>query len=161
MHLATNRHEQITAYYLAACDGGRSIIRKQLGIPMEGSTAAAEALGGVFRAPTLWSKIRFERAFHYNVINDDLPSMATVGPLELPDLWFFDLMRVDARALDAAQVIRKFVGQPLSFDLLDVAPWTVRNALAARYRDGRIFLLGDAAHLQPPDGWLRHERRRG
>jgi hypothetical protein len=61
-------------------------------------------------------------------------------------------MRVDPRALDPADVIRKLIGRPMGFDLLHIAPWTVHNALAERYRDGRIFLLGDAAHLQPPTG---------
>ncbi len=36
--------------------------------------------------------------------------------------------------------------------MLHVAPWTVHNALAERYRKGRVFLLGDAAHLQSPSG---------
>ena len=161
VRLADNRRRQVRAAYLAGCDGGRSLVRKQLGISMRGAAASGEALGGVFRARELWSKIAFERAFHYNVINDDLPSLATVGPLELPDLWFWDLMRVDPQALDPAAVIRKLIGQPIAFDLLHVGPWTVHNALAERYRHGRVFLLGDAAHLQTPDRRLRNERRRG
>ena len=152
VRLADNRRRQVRAAYLAGCDGGRSLVRKQLGISMRGAAASGEALGGVFRARELWSKIAFERAFHYNVINDDLPSLATVEPLELPDLWFWDLMRVDPQALDPAAVIRKLIGQPIAFDLLHVGPWTVHNALAERYRHGRVFLLGDAAHLQPPTG---------
>jgi 2-polyprenyl-6-methoxyphenol hydroxylase-like FAD-dependent oxidoreductase len=152
VQLDDNRRQRVTAEYLAGCDGGRSLVRKQLGIALRGSAAAAEALGGLFRAPTLWTEIAFEKAFHYDVINDDLPSMATVGPLALPDVWFFDFMRVDPHALDPADLVRKFVGRPIPFDVLDFAPWTVHNALAERYRDGRIFLLGDAAHLQPPTG---------
>ena len=152
VHLGSGQRQQVTAAYLAGCDGGRSTVRKQLGIQMQGSAAAAQALGGVFRAPTLWSTIAFEKAIHYDVLNDDLPSMATVGPLQPPDVWFFDLMGVDADALDPSEVIRNFVGQPIPFELLHVAPWTVHNALAERYRDGRVFLLGDAAHLQPPSG---------
>jgi 2-polyprenyl-6-methoxyphenol hydroxylase-like FAD-dependent oxidoreductase len=152
LHLASGQRRQVTAAYLAGCDGGRSTVRKQLGIRMQGSAAAAEALGGVFRATTLGSIIAFEKAIHYDVLNDDLPSLATVGPLKPPDVWFFDLMGVDPSALDAGAIIRNIIGRPTPFELLHVAPWTVHNALAERYRDGRIFLLGDAAHLQPPTG---------
>ncbi|HEX7231633.1 MAG TPA: FAD-dependent monooxygenase, partial [Candidatus Binatia bacterium] len=152
VHMASGQSQQVMAAYLAGCDGGRSTVRKELGVAMQGSAPSAEALGGVFRASALWENIPFEKAFHYNVINDDLPSMATLGPLELPDVWFFDFMRVDPGALDARDLIRKVVGRPILFDLIDAGPWTVRNALAERYRQGRMFLLGDAAHLQPPTG---------
>lgn len=152
VHVASEKREEVTAQYLAGCDGGRSMVRKQLAIRMNGSLAAKQALGGVFRAPSLWSTLVFEKAFHYNILNDDLPCLTVVGPLHPPDVWFFDLMGVDPKTLDPAEVIRKLIGQPIPFELLHVAPWTVHNALAERYREGRVFLLGDAAHLQSPSG---------
>jgi hypothetical protein len=96
--------------------------------------------------------LTFEKAFHYNVLNDHLPHLAVVGPLHPPDAWFFDLMGVDPDRLDPAEVIRSIVGRPIPFELQHVAPWTVHNALAEHYRQGRVFLLGDAAHLQSPSG---------
>jgi 2-polyprenyl-6-methoxyphenol hydroxylase-like FAD-dependent oxidoreductase len=53
VHLASGQSQHITAAYLAGCDGGRSAVRKELGITMRGSAASAEAMGGVFRAPGL------------------------------------------------------------------------------------------------------------
>ncbi|HKY87410.1 MAG TPA: FAD-dependent monooxygenase, partial [Pseudorhodoplanes sp.] len=149
---ADGAREKWRAQYLAGCDGGRSIVRKQLAIGLQRLTAVKHALGGVFRAPTLWSTLSFEKAFHYNVLNDDLPHLAVVGPLQPPDLWFFDLMGVDPDALDAAEIIRNIIGSRIPFDIRHVSPWTVHNALAERYREGRVFLLGDAAHLQSPSG---------
>ena len=92
VHGVSGEHQEVTAQYLAGCDGGRSTVRKQRDIRMDRSSDVKHALGGVFRAPTLWSTLVFEKAFHYNVLNDDLPSLAVVGPLHPPDLWFFDLM---------------------------------------------------------------------
>jgi 2-polyprenyl-6-methoxyphenol hydroxylase-like FAD-dependent oxidoreductase len=152
VHAASGERKQVIAQYLAGCDGGRSTVRKQLGIGLHRLSDVKQALGGVFHAPTLWSTLAFEKAFHYNVLNDDLPHLAVVGPLQPPDLWFFDLMGVDADALDAAEIIRNVIGRQIPFDIRDAAPWTVHNALAERYREGRVFLLGDAAHLQSPSG---------
>jgi 2-polyprenyl-6-methoxyphenol hydroxylase-like FAD-dependent oxidoreductase len=152
VQVASGERRTVTAQYLAGCDGGRSIVRKQLNIGLRRLTPVRQALGGVFRASTLWSTLAFEKAFHYNVLNDDLPHLAVVGPLQPPDLWFFDLMGVDPNALDPNEVIRNVVGRSIPFELQHVAPWTVHNALAERYREGRVFLLGDAAHLQSPSG---------
>ena len=152
VHAASGERQEVTAQYLAGCDGGRSTVRKQLGIGLHRLSDVKQALGGVFYAPTLWSTLAFEKAFHYNVLNDDLPHLAVVGPLQPPDLWFFDLMGVDPNALDAAEIIRNVVGRQIPFEIRHVAPWTVHNALAERYREGRVFLLGDAAHLQSPSG---------
>ncbi len=152
VQVASGAREVVAAQYLAGCDGGRSTVRKQLNIGLHRLTAVKQALGGVFRAPALWSTLAFEKAFHYNVLNDDLPHLAVVGPLHPPDVWFFDLMGVDPNALDPTEVIRNVVGRPIAFEIRDVAPWTVHNALAERYRENRVFLLGDAAHLQSPSG---------
>ena len=152
VHAASGERQQIIAQYLAGCDGGRSTVRKQLGIGLHRLTDIKQALGGVFHAPTLWSTLTFEKAFHYNVLNDDLPHLAVVGPLQPPDLWFFDLMGVDPNALDAAEIIRNVVGRQIPFEIRHAAPWTVHNGLAERYREEHVFLLGDAAHLQSPSG---------
>ncbi|MGH7795101.1 MAG: FAD-dependent monooxygenase [Candidatus Binatia bacterium] len=152
VHVDSGERQEVTAQYLAGCDGGRSTVRKQLDIRMHRSSDVKHALGGVFRAPMLWPTLAFEKAFHYNVLNDHLPHLAVVGPLQPPDVWFFDLMGVDPNALDPGEVIRNVVGQPIPFELQHVAPWTVHNALAERYREARVFLLGDAAHLQSPTG---------
>src|SRR5207249_11458154 len=50
-------------------------------------------------------------------------------------------------------LIRAAVGDPdLGVEVLSVLPWRVRGQLADRFRAGRVFLAGDAAHAIPPLG---------
>ena len=46
------------------------------------------------------------------------------------------------------------MARPVPFEVLAVAPWHMSAQIAERYRDGRIFLVGDAAHRFPPTGGL-------
>ena len=56
----------------------------------------------------------------------------------------------------AAEWIRRSIGPDLpdDFDLrvTDVIPWVMSSTVAERFRDGRVFLIGDAAHQLPPTG---------
>ena len=53
----------------------------------------------------------------------------------------------------AAQFERT-VGVPVDYEMLYVGEWKQNLLLADRYRDGRVFLAGDAAHLVIPTGGL-------
>src|SRR3546814_13757120 len=51
---------------------------------------------------------------------------------------------------DAETLIAKSTGIDLSYDVISADRWTASALLADRYGDRRIFIVGDAAHLQPP-----------
>jgi len=54
-----------------------------------------------------------------------------------------------------AGLVRRAIG-PAEVDLAvrTVSPWTMTAQVAARYREGRVFLVGDAAHRFPPSGGM-------
>ena len=55
----------------------------------------------------------------------------------------------------ATQVARQLVGDPaLEIELISANTWTVNNMYATRLRNGRVFIMGDAAHRHPPSNGL-------
>ena len=53
---------------------------------------------------------------------------------------------------DAQQIIAGCTGEPVEAAVVSTDPWTARMQLVDRARRGRVFLAGDAAHLNPPFG---------
>src|SRR3984957_11623796 len=60
----------IRAKYLVGCDGGSSVVRKQLGFKMEGEPHLLEMRQALFHCPDLYDHVRAPRARHYNRIDD-------------------------------------------------------------------------------------------
>jgi hypothetical protein len=122
---------------------------------MEGETALAGSLNIIFRVRDLPEKIRKERAIHYWTISEKAPGCC--GPLDNRDVWWAVLGNVaenieGARALDPMQILRAAAGFDIDAEILDVSAWTPHRLLAPKFRDGRVFLAGDAAHLHSPFG---------
>jgi 2-polyprenyl-6-methoxyphenol hydroxylase-like FAD-dependent oxidoreductase len=143
----------VRAKYLAGCDGAGSLVRELLGIAMEGETLAAN-MSAVFRAPDLATLHDKGPAVHYWTITPDAP--AILGPLDGKQLWWYHLNEVPAdRPLTDDELLRSFfaaVGAEFSCEVVASSPWLAERRAASRYRSGRAFLLGDAAHLHPPMG---------
>jgi 2-polyprenyl-6-methoxyphenol hydroxylase-like FAD-dependent oxidoreductase len=151
---ATGTPLRIRCRYLAGCDGARSLVRRELGIGMDGDEVLTHNVSAVFRAPTLWSLHDKAPAVHYWTVNED--THAILGPLNGVDTWWFHLNEApDGGRMSDEEVRRYFfqaVGQGFPCEVLANGPWTAQRLVARSYRSGRAFLLGDAAHLHPPTG---------
>lgn len=138
--------------YIAACDGGSSTVRKNLGIPLEGSSAARSNLSVLFRSAQLGKVTVLDRAVQYWVMNPKAAGM--VGRLDLEQTWWAILQGVDPDHLpeDPADLVRTMVGADVDIEIMATDPWTARMLVAREYGRGGVFLVGDAAHLNPPWG---------
>jgi 2-polyprenyl-6-methoxyphenol hydroxylase-like FAD-dependent oxidoreductase len=148
----TGHHESIEADYLVGCDGGKSNIRRALGIPFQGVFSQGMNVAVLFRSPFLKS-ISYGPAVMYQIINAHING--TVAAVDGKELWRLNIRNVNQEqidALNAPEKLRHALGQNIPFSLLDVRPWTGHCVVAEKYQEGRVFLAGDAAHLNWPTG---------
>ncbi|MFF8408914.1 FAD-dependent monooxygenase [Streptomyces omiyaensis] len=142
----------VTADYVIGCDGPRSVVRDQIGARYVGGEALRPNFGMVFESPGLGEHVAHGPAVQYWVVNATAPAL--VGPLDRRDTWWaiaFGVDRVTGER-EARQIIDAVAGRPVAATVLSTDPWTARMQIVDRMRHGRIFLAGDAAHLNPPFG---------
>ena len=143
---------QIEASYMLGCDGSRSMVRSAIGAHYVGTSDSRPNFGLVFRAPGLAERHPHGPAVHYWVLNPARPGV--MGRMNLEDQWWIIANGVPAEIGQANPhaLISGLVGTWIEAEVLGTDPWTARMLLADRYRSGRVFLVGDAAHLNPPWG---------
>ncbi len=148
----TGREECVEAGYLVGCDGGRSDIRRALGIQYEGVFAQGMNVAVLFRSPLL-EHTPHGPAVQYQIINSQINgAIAAVDGKELWRLNIRNMKEEQLESLNAPEKLRAALGDHVPFDLLAVRPWTGHCVVAQRYQQGRVFLAGDAAHLNWPAG---------
>jgi 2-polyprenyl-6-methoxyphenol hydroxylase-like FAD-dependent oxidoreductase len=146
------RSAVVTADYLVGCDGPRSVVRDRMGAAYTGEAALRPNFGMVFTAPGLWRHVRHGPAVHYWIINPAAPAL--MGPIDPNETWWLIAFGVDAETgeREAVRLIDAAAGVPSGAVVRSTDPWTARMQIADRMRRGRVFLAGDAAHLNPPFG---------
>jgi 2-polyprenyl-6-methoxyphenol hydroxylase-like FAD-dependent oxidoreductase len=145
-------HTTIEADYLVGCDGGKSAVRHQLGIQLQGAFSQGMNVAVLFRSPLL-SLSRHGPAVQYQIINAQI--QGAIAAVDGRELWRLNIRGVKPEqvdSLDAPGKLRHALGENVPFELLAVRPWTGHCVVAERYSHGRVFLAGDAAHLLWPAG---------
>ncbi|WP_421106863.1 FAD-dependent monooxygenase [Streptomyces sp. NEAU-S77] len=149
------------APYAVGCDGGRSFVRRTLGVHYEGPGSLEQEILGRrataahLRLPTFHSDVfTARRAWSYWSLNPDL--VMNLIALNGRDEFFLLTSSVDPDTTNAAELsslVRRAAGTALPVEVLSHRPWTPGAALVAeRFTVGRVFLAGDSAHLFTPNG---------
>lgn len=145
--------ETVRAEYLVGADGGRSTVRKTLGIAFEGSTdESLRMLLGDVRADAL------DHDYGYWFATADAP-MRGIALSPLPGGRLFQFVAPLAEDTEPTRaVLQGYVDRLTGRTDLEIdepawsTVWRPNVRLAQRFRDGRVFLAGDAAHVHPPTG---------
>jgi 2-polyprenyl-6-methoxyphenol hydroxylase-like FAD-dependent oxidoreductase len=145
-------HAMVTADYLVGCDGPRSVVRDRVGAAYTGEAALRPNFGMVFTAPDLWRHVRHGPAVHYWIINPAAPAL--MGPIDPDGTWWLIAFGVDSETgeREAVRLIDAAAGVRSGAVVRSTDPWTARMQIADTMNRGRVFLAGDAAHLNPPFG---------
>jgi 2-polyprenyl-6-methoxyphenol hydroxylase-like FAD-dependent oxidoreductase len=151
---ADGQEETVLSDWLLGCDGAHSVVRHTLGVPFAGETLNSDWMladvhmsGYPFpdtEASVYWHK---DGAFvifpispgRYRVLADLAPSRDAAPP---------------EPTLEQVQAIidRRGPGGLTAFDPIWLAGFRINGRKVADYRSGRVFLLGDAAHVHSPAG---------
>lgn len=147
-----DRGRRVRAAYLVGADGGRSLVRKRLGVRFDGETHEAERM--------LIADVRtgdLDRD-HWHTWGDTATQKLTVGLCPLPGTDVFQLTAPigEEETPDLSlETFQKIVSAVADVRLTDIG-WTsvyrVNIRMAERFRAGRAFLAGDAAHVHSPAG---------
>jgi 2-polyprenyl-6-methoxyphenol hydroxylase-like FAD-dependent oxidoreductase len=151
----TGAREDILARYIVGCDGARSLVRETLGIAMQGNPVLTYTTNVIFRCPHLLSLHDKGKAYRHIFIGPE-GTWATIVAINGRDEWRFSIIggseQRDYTTDDIKTAIRRAVGRDFEFEILSVLPWVRRELVAERYRNGRGFIAGDAAHVMSPTG---------
>jgi 2-polyprenyl-6-methoxyphenol hydroxylase-like FAD-dependent oxidoreductase len=146
--------EQPRSRYLVGCDGGRSTVRKVLGVGFPGEPSRTETLMGEMEVGAPQEEIAAKvteigetnkrfwlRPFGEGTYSVVVPAAGVSDRAEPPTLE------------DFKQQLRTIAGTDFG---VHSPRWLSRfgdaTRLAERYRVGRVLLAGDAAHIHPPTG---------
>lgn len=154
----TGERRSVRADYMVAADGVHSSMRQSLDIPGHGVGVLAHMVNIYFRAD-LRAELGEQNFAVCVVMNPE--ATGVLGPVNNRDLWCFNVSLYPERGErledftdeHCIDLVHKALGLPeLAVEILSVLPWEIAVEAAQRLSEGRIFIVGDAAHIMPPLG---------
>jgi 2,4-dichlorophenol 6-monooxygenase len=161
--LSTGRTVTVTCDYVIGCDGGRTV-GPLVGIELAGTRDAGPKVSAHVTVDL--SDLNPDPAVcMYRFVNPDerldANVLVKIGGQDWgtrADEWVFTVSLRAGERPDEAYIVdrlRRAIGDPdREIAVHRVSPWTVESLVATRYREGRVLLVGDAAHRHPPTGGL-------
>ena len=146
--------QQFRARFLVGCDGGSSVVRKEIGATFRGDPVVQRVQSTYIEAPDLLGKMAVPPAW----------AMFSLNPRRSGNVYAIDGKRrwlvhnylkpdeTDFESVDRHASIRTIlgVGPDFQYAVLNKEDWIGRRLVADRFRQGRAFICGDASHIWVP-----------
>ncbi|WP_447726595.1 FAD-dependent oxidoreductase [Sphingomonas koreensis] len=144
----------IAARYLIGCDGGRSAVRKLIGGALQGDAVVQRVQSTYIDAPGLLD--RLGSAPGWMNYNYNPRRSGTVLAIDGVRRWlvhnYLRPEEADFASVDRDAGVRTILGVDSDFPytMISEEDWIGRRLVADKFRDRRMFIAGDAAHLWVP-----------
>lgn len=138
---------KITADHLIAADGATSSIREILGIARSGVGHLRTLRSVLFRCPEA-DRYLERGAQQFEIEQEGFRGFLTTYGDSRWVLMFDDDKNRSHEELSEA--VRRALGSNMPFDIITTGQWEMAGRIANCYRQGQVFLAGDAAHQLPP-----------
>lgn len=154
VHLDTGEVVSIRSQYLIGCDGGKSGVRKKIGAKLSGTDVVGRVQSTYFRAPALYALQKHKPAWATFSIN--AKRSGNVYAIDGKETWLLhNYLREDESEFDSVNrdwAIREIlgVGPDFQYEVISKEDWVGRRLVADKFREGRVYICGDAAHLWFP-----------
>jgi 2,4-dichlorophenol 6-monooxygenase len=156
----TREEHDVRARYVVGCDGARTVVGEHGAFEFEGKAGLGNCI-------TVWIEADLARYTKHR--SGALFFVCSPGGEDLISAWtciepwtewstIFARHGLAANDLSEEAVLRRVraaIGDPaVAVRIKKVSEWQIHHVVASRYRDGRLFLAGDAAHRHPPANGL-------
>jgi 2-polyprenyl-6-methoxyphenol hydroxylase-like FAD-dependent oxidoreductase len=152
--LASGNTDTLRGRYLIGCDGGGSTVRRQISARLVGDAVIQRVQSTYFRSPDLIERMRSPHAWmSYLYTGARAGNLVAIDGREkwllhnylLPDEEGFESVDRDA-------CLRALLGvkDDFRYEVIREEDWIGRRLVADRFRDRRVFICGDSAHLWVP-----------
>ena len=156
------REKMFRARYLAACDGGKSFVRKKLGLHTYGHYVLLKGFAISLSSLQLMDKVIANNKTGFStIVNPHFTCVAilmngkgcfTMHLLFPPSMSDDQVNRI---VENPAKCVEWVIGtSDIPYDIISAGAYNVHALLSTKYRDGRIFFAGDSAHQWGPMGGL-------
>ncbi|KVE99148.1 MULTISPECIES: FAD-dependent oxidoreductase [Burkholderia cepacia complex] len=154
INLDTGEPINFACEYLIGCDGGRSGVRKFIGARLSGTDVVGRVQSTYLRAPDLLARAKFPPAWATFSLNTR--RSGNVYAIDGKEKWlvhnYLKSSEIEFDSVDRDWAIREIlgVGADFEYEIISKEDWIGRRLVADKFRDRRIFICGDAAHLWIP-----------